>query len=120
MSKKDYSPIEGLRRLQDLAPWTDLWSEDYKNDPRPYKDFEHCLTNMAQLVGKLLFMCEREDHYGENRPRGQGIIDNEEIKRSLAWLLMTSMKAANVSPLGKVDLAEFVEKDYKRRGVEID
>lgn len=104
--------IKGLRELQALAPWTDLWGRDYRLDPRDYKDFEHCLINIVACTGRMLQEIERSDHYG--RDSDQVKWNKDSFKKELAYILMSALKAGNCID---VDVAEHVEKDYIRRGV---
>ena len=107
------SDFQGVKTLQAMAPWTSLWSEEYTKDPRGYKDFEHCLVNIVAKAAELLAMCEKADHYG-----GNDKFDERTIKRNLGFIVMSALKAANKNPVGPpIEVSEFIEDDYHRRGV---
>ena len=107
------SLIQGVKELQAKAPWTSLWSSAYKEDPREYKDFEHCLVSIVAKAGELLSMCEKVDHYGDHKE-----FNLTTIKRNLGFIVMSALKAANKNPTREpVDVSEFIEHDYARRGV---
>ena len=95
-------------------PWTkDLWSENYLNDPRPYKDIEHSLINIVQLVSSLLLRVERTDHHGEDYPEGIMTKDSDvEIALTLAWIVTTCLRVAKKRNL---DITVPMRRDLIRR-----
>lgn len=98
-------------------PWTDLWSDDYRSDPRPYKHFEHCLTNIASKLGTLFQMVEMSDHYGQDYTLG---LNKEKASTALAIIVMSALKAANSYPGSPINLDEYIERDLKRRAKSLD
>jgi len=103
-----------IRELQKTQPWTDLWSEDYKKDPRSYKGLEHCLINIVAKAGAILQRIEMSDHYGPDYSLG---LDAKKDKEALAYIIMSALKAANVHPHGLIDIASAIEGDLKRRTI---
>lgn len=101
-----------MKELQDRQPWTDLWSEDYLNDPRSYKDFSHCLTNIAAKLGAIFQRVEMSDHYGADYKLG---LHREKDGTALAFIIMSALRAANSYPGGKLDIDKHIEADLKRR-----
>jgi hypothetical protein len=100
--------------LQAEMPFTEtLWTEGFKNDPRPYARFEHCLTNIAAKLGTCFGMVEMSDHYGTDYTLG---LDQDKAGIALAFIIMSAMKAANTYPGGPIDLSQYIEGDLKRRG----
>lgn len=104
--------IEGLRKLQQAQPWTDIWSDGFKNDPRSYKGLSHCLTNIAAKLGAIFQRVEMSDHYGPEYELG---LDKHKDGKALAIIVMSALKAANAYPGGPIDLASYVEADLIRR-----
>jgi hypothetical protein len=104
--------FEQFRALQKQQPWTDIWTGDFKNDPRSYSRFQHCMINVAAHLGKILQRVERADHYGEDYPQA---LNADDIAESLAVIVMSAMKAANVYPEGPLDIARYIESDLRRR-----
>jgi hypothetical protein len=103
---------EAFKKLQSELPWTNLWSEDHRNDPRSYKDFEHCLINIVAFAGDILRRIERADHYGADYVQA---IDKDKDGEALAYIVMSAMRAANVHPQGLIDLSAIMESDIRRR-----
>lgn len=101
-----------MKELQDLMPWTDLWSEGYINDPRSYKAFEHCMTNIIAKAGSIFQRIEMSDHYGADYKLG---MDKAKDGTALAIIIMSALKAANCYPDGKIDIAAIIDADLKRR-----
>lgn len=101
-----------FRKLQEIQPWTDLWSEGYLNDPRPYRGFSHCLTNIAAKLGALFQRVELSDHYGMDYELG---LNRLRDGKALAFIIMSAMKAANSYPGGAIDLLSHIENDLRRR-----
>lgn len=106
--------FDELRKLQEVQPWTDLWSEGFKNDPRSYKNFEHCLINIVAKAGAILQRIEMADHYGAESKLA---FNQDEEETALGYIIMSALKAANVHPLGKIDVVSAIESDLRRRGV---
>jgi len=106
---------EAFRRLQAAMPWTDIWSADYIADPRSYKAFSHCLTNIAAKLGAVFQRVELSDHYGPGYNLG---LNREKDGAALAIIIMSAMKAANSYPGGPIDIASHIDDDLRRRGVD--
>ncbi len=105
--------FEEIKKLQDIQPWTDLWSEGYKKDPRSYKDLEHCLINIVSKAAAILQRIEMADHYGADYKLA---LNKEEDEAALGYIIMSALKAANVHPQGKIDISEAMKRDLTRRG----
>jgi hypothetical protein len=101
-----------FKKLQESMPWTTIWSEDYRNDPRPYRSFSHCLTNITAKLGAIFQRVELSDHYGMDYELG---LDRHKDGKALAFIIMSAMKAANAYPGGPIDLLSHIETDLKRR-----
>ena len=101
-----------IQALQADMPWTELWSGDFKKDPRSYKILEHCLINIVGFAGQILSRIERADHYGMDYEQA---INADKDGEALAYIIMSAMKAANVHPKGKIELAEPIMADLNRR-----
>ncbi len=106
---------ESFRELQDSQPWTDLWTEEFKADPRVYAKFSHCLTNIAAKLGAILQRVEMADHYG---PDYTLALNRHKDGTALAIIITSALQAANSYPGEPLDLAEFIESELVRRGVE--
>lgn len=104
-----------LDELIELMPITDIWSDLYQQDPRPYKLYEHCLINVVSRVGGLLAQIEMADHYGRDYQKAFGC-DSKELEEHLAYSLMSLLKAIKSCPL-PLDVSKEVIKDLERRGV---
>ncbi len=106
----------GVRELQNSLPWTELWNDNYKQNPIPYKDFVHILLNMQQLLGKLSLLAERADHYDKDYSESIENPDNRKIiEQALAHLFMAVLRAALVSPHGPIDITNYIEREIVRR-----
>lgn len=98
--------------IQAEMPWTDLWSEGHKKDPRSYKNLEHCLINIVAFAGDILKRIERADHYGAEYVQA---LNRDKDGEALSYIVMSAMKAANVHPQGKIQLAPIMQADLTRR-----
>lgn len=105
--------FDKFKELQEIQPWTDLWSEEFRNDPRSYKDFEHCLINIVAKVGAILQRVEMADHYGRDY---QLAFDKDKDADALGYIIMSALKAANTHPDGKIDISGVIKRDLTRRG----
>ena len=105
---------DNIRELQACMPWTDIWSDDFLSDDRPYSKYEHCLKNIVGRVGALMQECEISDHYGY--PTIHKGLDRNRDGTALSYIIMSALKAANVYPDGAIDLAEYIKKDLITRG----
>lgn len=101
-----------LKATQAAMPWTSLWSADYLADPRSYKDLQHCLINIVAKAGAILQRIEVADHHGEAAAHA---INRDEDATALAYIVMSAMKAANIHPQGKIELADYIAADLNRR-----
>lgn len=98
--------------LQSKMPWTDIWSEEFLKDPRPYTKFEHCIINIAAKTGAILQRIEMADHYGQDYSLA---IDESLDTEALAIIIMSALKAANVHPSKILDIETAINKDLSRR-----
>lgn len=60
----------------------------------------------------MLQRIEVADHHGEGAAHA---IDREKDSTALAFIVMSAMKAANMHPQGKIELAEPIAADLNRR-----
>lgn len=83
-----------LKSLERILPeaWTDeLYSEAFRVSTSPYKDFDHTLKHVSKALNRLTEMVEEADH-------GDASFDKAAIKKYLADLVISTARAALVSP----------------------
>lgn len=101
-----------IKALQEKMPWTDIWSEDFLKDSRPYSKLEHCLINIIAKAGAVLQRVEMSDHYGQDYELG---LNKHKDTTALAIIIMSALKAANVHPAGVLEIEEAINRDLERR-----
>jgi hypothetical protein len=87
-----------MQEVQRRLPWGIHYGEAFKQSSVPHKDFEHALIHIMKAAGKLSAMVDDADH---NRPNSFPI---ENVQKYLADLVICSMRMANTSPSGLIDL----------------
>lgn len=95
--------MKTIKEIQDTLPWSIAYGEAFKASPVDYKDFQHALIHIVKAAGKLSAMIDDLDH------DRLGPLGCSETPKYLADLVICSIRMANVSPIGKIDLQEAVE-----------
>jgi len=96
---------EGLKKL-----WTnELYSEQFKDSPSKYKDFDHALKHVLKAATRLLEMTEDADHTGVST------FDGNAVKKYVADLVICAVRLANVDPTGLLDLEKAVFERIERK-----
>jgi hypothetical protein len=102
-----------LKLLQEELPklWTDeLYSEQFKNSPSVYKDFDHALKHVRKAAQELENMTEDADHHG-----WAGKFDKAALAKYLADVVICAVRLAIVSPAGPIDLEKAVLDRIERK-----
>lgn len=95
---------DGLKKL-----WTDeLYSEQFKNSPSKYKDFDHALKHVRKAAQALENMTEEADH-------GTASFDESAVKKYIADIVISAVRLANVTPTEKIDLEEAIFTRIERK-----
>lgn len=107
-----------VQRLQDGLQklWTDeLYSEQFKSSPSRYKHFDHALKHVLKAGVRLLEMAEEADHTGVSN------FDKDAVQKYVADLMICSIRLANVSPTGNLDLEKAVfDRIERKMGVRLE
>jgi hypothetical protein len=94
-----------MREIQVSLPWTIRYSQDFRSNPQPHKDFAHALVHVTKALGKLMALVDDMDH-------DRQVADDPRLREShgryLADLVVCAMRAANTFPGGVVDLEKAV------------
>lgn len=90
---------DGLRKL-----WTnELYSEEFNASPLSHKNFDHALKHVLKAAVRLLEMTEEADHHGKMNP-----LQEDQVVKYIADLVICAARLANVSPMGVIDLEKEV------------
>lgn len=103
-----------LKQLQDELPklWTqEQYSDEFKASPSIYKDFDHALKHIRKAVQQLENMTEAADH--SHTPLH--CFFGPDIKKYLADILISVVRAGLVSPIGAIDLEQAVRDRIERK-----
>lgn len=100
------TPESSLRKLQTTLPWTIKYSQDYRSNPQPHKDFTHALVHTAKALGKLMGLADDMNH-DRTTALQSGLA--AAYSKYIADLVVCALRAANTFPGGKVDLQREVE-----------
>lgn len=92
-----------IRELQEQLPWGDGYSKAFKANLVLQRDFAHALLHIHKSAGKLAAEVEEADHNAE------ALFDSDVVGKMLADLVICTMRMANTSPTGAVDLQRAVE-----------
>lgn len=100
-----------LRKL-----WTDeLYSEEFRARKSSYKDFDHALKHVRKAAQTLENMTEEADHSGSLQ-----VFEAAALKKYIADILISTVRLANTTPLGVVDLEQSVlERIERKMGVRL-
>jgi len=108
--------VDILKTLREALPklWTDeLYSEEFRSSPCPYKDFDHALKHVMKAAVMLQNMVEEADH--------GAVWDPLPVKKYLADLVICTVRAALKAPGRPVDLERAVlERIELKMGVRLD
>ncbi len=102
-----------FKEIQDQIHFVFSYSEDYRADRRPHKDFEHAVLHIAKANGRLAELCDNLDH-GDLKPRSHL---QEIYARFLADVIICAMRAANEFPGGVLDLEAAVLSRAREKGM---
>jgi hypothetical protein len=100
-----------IQRLQDGLKklWTDeLYSEQFRNSPSKYKDFDHALKHVRKAAQALENMTEEADH-------GRHDFDHAAIRKYVADIVISAIRLANVSPTEMFNLETAVFERIERK-----
>jgi predicted nucleotide-binding protein len=107
-----------LKLLQDeLAKlWTDeLYSEQFKNSPSKYKDFDHALKHVRKAAQALENMTEEADHAGAAL-----VFEQTAIAKYIADIVISAIRLANVAPTGVLNVEKAVlDRIERKMGVKL-
>jgi len=107
-----------LRILQKELPklWTDeLYSEQFKNSPSKYKDFDHALKHVLKAAVMLQNMVEEADHHGSSEA-----FQKESVEKYVADLVICAVRLALSDPNGSFNLNEAVlERIHRKMGTRL-
>ncbi len=103
--KKTFKEVS-LRKLQTTLPWTIKYSQDFRSNPQPHKDFAHALVHVSKALGKLQGLVDDMDHDRRIAVHASPA----EFGKYVADLVVCALRAANTFPGGKLDLQGAVEE----------
>lgn len=106
-----------IRELQTSLPWTIRYSQDYRANPQPHKDFTHALLHVVKAVGKLQGLSDDMDH---DRQVADDSMLRSEYGKYVADLVICALRAANVFPGGVLDLQAAVQDRIEVKNTNID
>ncbi len=90
--------------------WTnELYSKEFNSSPLKHKDFDHALKHVFKAATRLLEMTEEVDHSDEMQH------DPAAIRKYLADLVISTVRLANVSPTGEVDIEKAIFDRIERK-----
>lgn len=93
-----------LKFLQAELPglWTDeQYSLEFRQDPCPYKDFQHALLHVGKAMNRLNEMVEAADHGAVSFPPA-------DVEKYVADLVICALRLAIKNPTGEFDLERAV------------
>ena len=102
-----------LQKLQEELKklWTDeLYSEEFRKRSSSHKDFDHALKHIRKAAQVLENMTEEADHSGS-----ADAFELEPIGKYIADILISTIRLANVAPVGSINLEEAVLKRIERK-----
>ena len=106
-----------LRQLQTNLPWTIKYSQDFRLDPRPHKDFSHALTHIVKASGKLSEMVDSMDHDRDYAVSG---LTKEVFGKYVADLVVCALRMAVTFPGSQLDLQmEVQHRIENKNGIEL-
>lgn len=97
-----------LRELQTTLPWSNSYSQDFKMNPQPHKDFAHAMLHITKAAGQLCGIIDELDHTGESA-------QVERVQILLADLVICALRGANTFPKGTIDLQNAVINRIKTK-----
>ncbi len=102
------------QRLQIL--WTnEQYSPTFNANNAIHRDFDHALKHVIKPAVKLQNLCEEADHAGVNMRWSQG-----QIEKYLADVIISAVRAAQMSPTGRIDLEQAIrERIRSKMGAEL-
>lgn len=106
-----------IRELQTSLPWTIRYSQDFRSNPQPHKDFTHALLHVGKASGKLMGLADDMDH---SRAKADDPNLRKQYGKYLADLVVCALRASNTFPGGAVDLQKAVERRIKEKNAPLD
>lgn len=102
---------DGLKKL-----WTnELYSGTFNASPLKHKDFDHALKHVFKAAARLQEMTEEVDHSDEI------VFDKGAIRKYLSDLIISTIRLANVCPIGEIDIeASVFDRIERKMGVKIE
>src|SRR6185312_10545664 len=105
----DKLPIDWtIRQFQTNLPWTIKYSQDFRSNPQPHKDFAHALHHVSKAAGKLHAFADDMDH-----DRNIALDASEPVSglkstfsKYVADLVVCALRLANTFPGGPIDLQQ--------------
>lgn len=94
-----------LRELQTNLPWTIRYSQDFRSNPQPHKDFAHAMHHVAKASGKLHALVDDMDH---DRTVADSAALRADYGKYVADLVVCALRLANTFPGGVLDLERAV------------
>jgi len=106
---KGEGEIEGdrisMREIQTSLPWSIRYSQDFRTNPQPHKDFAHALVHISKAAGKLAALVDDMDH-------DWSVADDPQLRETygkyVADLVICAMRMSNTFPGGVLDLEKAV------------
>lgn len=98
-----------LKFLQEELPkmWTDdLYSNQFRQSPSKYKDFQHAYLHVMKAAGHLMEMIEEADHSASDDPTIH--FPKEDVEKYAADLVICALRLAIKNPSGAIDLERAV------------
>lgn len=103
--------LPSLEELQATLPWSNSYTTAFRGNRQPHKHFTHALLHVVKAAGHLASLVDDLDHTpGDSGDRTPPSVDGLRAlhKRYLADVVISALRAANVFPGGRVDLAREV------------
>lgn len=111
-----------LRFLQGELPklWKEeLYSNQFRQSPSRYKDFQHGLIHVEKAIGHLWEMIEEADHSASDDSTVH--FPKEDVAKYLADAVICTLRMAVKNPSGAVDLESAVfDRIEEKMGARLD
>ena len=96
-----------LEELQTHLPWgANDYSDLYKDNTEPHKQYRHDAIHLAKAAGILLVTPEEMDHTGTRDVAEERRAEDE---KRLADVVIVALHMATTHPSGPIDLAKAIE-----------
>lgn len=102
-----------IAQLQKNLPWgANNYSDLYKANTEPHKQYRHDAIHLAKAAGILLVTPEEMDHYSE---RSVAEERRAEDAKRLADVVIVALHMASTHPSGPFDLATIIEQRLAKK-----